>query len=163
MHTDRRGNPVIDPRKPRQQRQDNTPNRPAPAVMVSIALELASLSGLIHWGPYARRLEAVAEAMRGGEGVTCHELNQLRTWAHRWERMDPQLREFYETQATPAWSRTTLQDKAVSSALWRILEQTGERLEGWQYGTLKRLWIDQYGSEPSIEIAPVNQRKRRAP
>jgi len=150
---------MIDPKK-HQRGSNRAPVPPSPEILVSLGLELASLSGLIGWGPYARRVEALAEAMRGGEGVTGPEVVQLRRWANCWRVLDERLRIFYETHATTEFHRADPGAySAVSSGLWAILE-SHEQLEGWQYGRIKRLWIDQFGSEPSIDIVPTTTHKR---
>lgn len=124
-----------------------------PSVTVAMLDDVAEVHGLLlelaplrdfAWQPLAERVERLVTALRGGEGVTREVVDQLRTWAHRWAALRPELRAFYMEHAD---------HPAATAALWRILDG-GDRLRGPLRGQLDRLWIADHGAEPAFEIIP---------
>ncbi len=113
-----------------------------PAEVVALGLELGPLREL-PWPPLAQRVEALAAAMRGGEGVGPGLVQQLRRWAATWQQVHPDLRAFYARHA---------QHPAAEAAIWRVLE--GGRFAGPLRGQLERLWLDDHGSPPGLTLVP---------
>lgn len=115
------------------------------ADVVAIGLELGPLRDL-PWPPLAQRIEALADALRGGEGVGPGLLHQLRRWAATWASLHPSLRAFYLRHAA---------HPAGEAAVWRILE--GGRLVGPLRGQLERLWLDDHGAPAPHTLVPNMQ------
>lgn len=115
------------------------------AEVIAIRLELGPLADL-PWAPLAQRTEALADALRGGEGVGPGLVHQLRRWAATWASLHPSLRAFYLRHAA---------HPAGEAAVWRILE--GGRLVGPLRGQLERLWLDDHGAPPPHTLVPNMQ------
>ena len=88
----------------------------SPLGFLALVLELRVLQPLASWEAFGGRLLQLQDAARGQGGLSPGEVNRLRTWAARWPRLRPALREFYATHHT---------DSAVSAALWLVLEGRG--------------------------------------
>lgn len=136
---------MVDPKARRHRRQ--TPRGTCgpvvdPAEVVALGLELGPLREL-PWQPLAERVEALATALRGGDGVGPGLVEQLRRWAATWQRLHPDLRTFYGRHAS---------HPAAEAAIWRILE--GGRFVGPLRGQLERLWLDDHGSSPGLTLVP---------
>jgi len=137
---------LIDPKTRRR-----VASRPSQGVAVvadvaevnALLLELTPLRDLA-WQPLAERVERLSAALRGGEGETRALVDQLRTWAHRWSGLRPELRAFYSTHAD---------HPAATAALWRILDG-GDRLRGPLRGQLDRLWLADHGAECPFDLIP---------
>lgn len=145
---------MVHPRARRQRR--GPPDTSGAPVSIeelrSLQLELAPLTGLA-WEPLGARIERLADALRGGEGVGEDLVLQLRRWAHRWPEVHADLRDFYTRHA---------QHPAAEAALWRIFDG-GERLTGPLRGDLDRLWIADHGCEPNIALVPRPSASRSHP
>lgn len=136
---------MVDPKNRRHTRAVQPSTEPVSLAEIhGLLLELAPLRGL-GWAPLAQRIERLATALRGGEGVGEDLVLQLRTWAHRWARVHADLRAFYTRNA---------QHPAAEAAMWRIFEG-GERLTGPLRGDLDRLWIEDHGAAPDITLVPM--------
>lgn len=113
------------------------------AEVIAIGLELGPLREL-PWAPLAERVEALAAALRGGEGVGPGLLHQLRRWAATWAHLRPELRAFYLRHAD---------HPAGEAAVWRILE--GGVMRGPLRGQLERLWLEDHGTPAAYSIVPA--------
>lgn len=132
---------MVDP-KSRRAREPHGAEIVELAEVHGLLLELAPLRDLA-WAPLGQRVESLADAIRGGDGVTRGQVDQLRRWAHRWASLHGDLRTFYARVAA---------HPAGEAALWAVLD--GWRLRGAMRGQLEMLWRDLYGSAPGVDLFP---------
>ena len=117
------------------------------AAAIALAAEIASLAPLSRVEFVARRVEAVFEALRGGEGISEREVAEIRLAVSRWRALSPRLRDFYAEVAP------TSEDARI--VLWHLLFNPRPGvLSGPRTGALYRAWTDLYGSAPAIDFYP---------
>lgn len=118
------------------------------AARLLLLARVADLAGLAAWPPVGVLLDdASALALghdAGAASLSERDLGRLRTWARRWQLVPPDVRAFYERNAT---------SPVVGVALWAILDKRA-RPTGWRYGRLVQLWETQRGYRPQIELCP---------
>jgi len=112
------------------------------ATAVILAAEVSNLAPLAEWEPIGTRLELLTAAV-AGEGMNRRDITELRSLAARWRRLGPVLRNFYVDN---------IDNDNVRACLWLVL--TSRRVPGTRYGFLKRLWIDQHGAPPLMDLCP---------
>lgn len=96
--------------------------------------------------PVGALVEDARMALAGHGGLTATQLGQLRSWAARWQALDPRLRQLYAQH---------LGRGAVQAALWTLLVARRPCTpSGAVYGGLRALWADVYGYPPSLELVP---------
>lgn len=116
----------------------------------AVLLVVRPLAVLSSWEPVGARLEALAGAIRGTGAVSECDLTLLRSWAARWARLDPAVRDFYVRHVQADDCET------VRVVLWRVLED--RRAADWQVRRLERLWEQDCGSQPvGVALAPVTR------
>jgi len=119
--------------------------------LLALLMEVGPLTELSRWEPVGSLLETLMGSLKEVDCITKIEIIRLRGWARRWRSLDPTLRLFYETQTAGIDP-----PKVVDKALWFVLQPEGRRrLSGYEYRTLKSLWIKQFGDEPELELAPT--------
>jgi hypothetical protein len=122
------------------------------AAAIALAAEVARLAPLSRVDFVARRVEAVFEALRGGEGLSEREVSEIRLAVSRWLALSDRLRDFYSETAP------TSQDARI--VLWHLLfDPRPGVLSGPRIGALSRAWIDLYGTDPAIDFYPRKIRK----
>jgi hypothetical protein len=116
------------------------------AAHVTLAAELERLVplGQVEW--VARKVTAALVAMQGGDGISEAEVAELREMVARWDRLHPQLREFYSTVHTPA----------VVYTLWRLLTQPydPEFFDPLLAGKLRQVWESRFGTPMTLNPYP---------
>ena len=115
-----------------------------PDSVALLALELQPLAVLAQWPTVAIELSALADALRGNEGISPEQVNRLRSWSHRWQRLHPRLREWYATYAHT--------DERIGAALYHIL--SGRRARIGVVIAAKHAYLDTTGREPHLDLVP---------
>lgn len=117
------------------------------ALVHAVLLEVKPLAVLSSWEPVGARLEALTSAVRGTGTIEERDLTFLRSWARRWARLAPEVRDFYARHV----QANDLETARV--VLWRILE--GRRADGWQIRRLESAWEQDHRAQPiGIDLAP---------
>lgn len=117
--------------------------------ITSLQLELSCLSG-VEWTFLAMQIEALATALRGGEGVTEAQILRIRKIANNWRRLPKEMRTFYK--------EASIEDPKIGSCLTIILDQE-RRLTGPLRGHAGKLFRDRYGHDPSCSFSlPIHRR-----
>lgn len=94
-------------------------------------------------------------ALGGLGGITGAQLAQMRRVAGRWSALDSRLRSLLAKHARRG---------PVQGALWLLLLRRGcVDPSPAVRGSLARLWADEYGTSPSIELLPVARLRRLYP
>lgn len=108
---------------------------------------LAALQALADgFEPVGGLVEDARMALAGEGGLSEQQLHSLRTWAARWQALDPRLRQLYAAHIAQG---------AVQGALWTlIVARRPCTPSGAVYGQLERLWSSAFGYPPSIEMVP---------
>lgn len=107
------------------------------------------------WEPCGALVEEARMALAGEGGLSASEVHRLRTWAARWQLVDPRLRQLYVMH---------YQRGAVQAALWAVLAATTPCApSGAVYGSLRALWVELYHYEPAIELVPYYSIRKAAP
>lgn len=96
------------------------------------------------WPPAATLVEEAMAFARGQAGMDSRSSQRIGTWARRWARVHPRLREFYARHADAP---------EVSAALWAILAHYPTP-NGPTIGRLYALWEGQHGSRPGFDMFP---------
>ena len=105
------------------------------------------------WQPVGALLEGLYGAIQGHDGLTGNDIVRLRAMTRIWVSLHPKLREFYS--AATRNQLTLPQEHALDRALWHVLGgHVRAKLDGRTYGILKSVWLDRYGSQPPMELAP---------
>ena len=115
-----------------------------PDSVALLALELQSLAALARWATVAIELSALADALRGHEGISPEQVNRLRLWSHRWQRLHPRLREWYASSVHA--------DERIGAALFHIL--SGRRARIGVVIAAKHAYLDTTGRDPHLDLVP---------
>lgn len=149
---------MVDPKARRRHARED-PNPWSAIAMGSLGLELAPLGPLCQagWLPLVKRLRVLADAMRGDDGATERDVDQLRRWATAWAALNQKIRDFYVAEVADIEATTVhsnLDRVAITSALYRVLN-SAPPLSGWKHGRLRRLWTDRYGTNAIYDLTPL--------
>ena len=115
-----------------------------PDSVALLALGLQPLAALARWPAVAIELSALADALRGHEGISPEQVNRLRSWSLCWQRLHPRLREWYASSAHT--------DERIGAALYHIL--SGRRARIGVIVAAKHAHIDTTGRESHIDLVP---------
>jgi len=116
------------------------------AVRVQVLAACAQLGALADsWEPAGALCEDARLALAGESGLTAGQLARLRLWGTRWQQVDPRLRHLLARHA-----------EKVGAALWHLLDAQNTPASGALYGTLRDLWVAEFGYPPSIELLPTH-------
>ncbi len=115
-----------------------------PDSVALLALELQPLAALAQWPTVAIELSALAEALRGNEGIDAAQVVRLRLWSHRWQRLHPRLREWYASSAHT--------DERIGAALFHIL--SGRRARIGVVIATKHAYRETTGRESYLDLVP---------
>ena len=101
-------------------------------------------------------LESLSGSLDGVGCLSDSEVVRLRLWAGRWRRVSPTVRSFYSLQVGTDLAKKGIAP-AVDRALWAILHggERRRRVSAGDYSTLRSLWVDSFGLEPSFELVPI--------
>ena len=103
-----------------------------PLALALLALEVGPLvRDLGQWQFVGSLAETVLGAARGHDALGAEDVAQLRRWAHRWRKLHPELRRFYEAHAQL--------HEAASVALWHVLEGRPHDLRPATLGQVRAL------------------------
>lgn len=123
-----------------------------PAVLMKLLQAKQVLGHLRNIPMIGARLEAIDEALQGGEGLTSQQVQRLDAWAKRWEQIHEDVRSVYGVVSVRNESPASLNMRAAERCLWRIFE--GHDAEGWCIGRMLELYHEIHGRRPSGSIAP---------
>jgi len=115
-----------------------------PDSVALLALELQPLAALARWTTVTIELSALADALRGHEGIDAAQVVRLRLWSHRWQRLHPRLREWYASSAHA--------DERIGAALFHILD--GRRARIGAAIAAKHAYLDTTGRDPHLDLVP---------
>jgi hypothetical protein len=115
-----------------------------PDSVALLALELQPLAALARWDTVAVELSALADALRGNEGISPEQVVRLRLWSLRWQRLHPRLREWYASSAHT--------DERIGAALFHIL--SGRRARIGVVIAAKHAYIETTGRESHLDLVP---------
>ena len=115
-----------------------------PDSVALLALELQALAPLSAWPAVAIELSALADALRGHEGIDAAQVVRLRLWSNRWQRLHPRLREWYASSAHT--------DERIGAALYHIL--SGRRARIGVIVAAKHAYLDTTGRDPHLDLVP---------
>ncbi len=125
------------------------------ALATVIAAELAKLADLAEWEPVAKRALAIADALRGGEGVTSREVASVRNAARRWTSLNPRLRVFYAAAAPT--------NPDASFVLYQMIFLGARRSDLWRGPLVRRvnrIWEEMYGAPSPMTLYPLEESHR---
>ena len=115
-----------------------------PDSIALLALELQPLAALAQWPAVAIELSALADALRGNEGIDAAQVFRLRLWSARWQRLHPRLREWYASSAHT--------DERIGAALYHIL--SGRRSRIGVVVAAKHAYRETTGRESHLDLVP---------
>jgi hypothetical protein len=115
-----------------------------PDSVALLALGLQPLAALARWTTVAIELSALADALRGNEGISPEQVARLRLWSLRWQRLHPRLREWYASSAHI--------DERIGAALFHIL--SGRRARIGVIVAAKHAYHETTGRDPHIDLVP---------
>ena len=115
-----------------------------PDSIALLALELQPLAALAQWPTVATELSALADALRGNEGISPEQVARLRLWSHRWQRLHPRLREWYASSAHA--------DERTGAALYHIL--SGRRAHIGVIVAAKHAYHETTGRKSYLDLVP---------
>lgn len=109
-----------------------------------LVAELGVLSDLTDWLPVGGRLECLRDALLGTDSISKRDVDTLRLWAGRWQKISPVVKEFY-SESAPA-------DPSISMLLEQVLR--GQRINPKLRGLVRRRYEEITGETPSYDITP---------
>ena len=115
-----------------------------PDFVALLALELQPLAALAQWPSVAIELSALADALRGNEGISPEQVVRLRLWSARWQRLHPRLREWYASSAHT--------DERIGAAPYHIL--SGRRARIGVVVAAKHAYRETTGRSPGLDLIP---------
>ncbi len=115
-----------------------------PNSVALLALELQPLAALARWATVAIALSALADALRGNDGISPEQVVRLRLWSLRWQRLHPRLREWYASSAHT--------DERIGAALFHIL--SGRRARIGVVVAAKHAHHETTGRESHLDLVP---------
>ena len=134
---------LIDPRRRRRSRGQQS-GEPAPlVVIVALAMEIADLRELADWEPVGSLLGELTLAARNEGSLTTREVARLRMWAANYRALASDVRAFYAANHDEA-----------ESCLWYILG-TGRTPSGPALGRARRAFIDAHGYPAPFDLTPT--------
>ena len=120
---------------------------PDPAALTLLALEVGPLvRDLRQWEPVGIEAERLLAAAAGAEAYTQHDVDRVRAWCRRWQKLPQALRDFYAPRAPRV--------SAVGAGLYLVLDGRVHQASRALQGALHQEFRTAYGHPPPWSLLP---------